>query len=114
VSAIPLVSKGDIFAALTRLLDVEAKRFGYYPSVLHSDRGTKFINSEMEKYCSEHVIRQRFSDAYTPQQNGLAERFNRTILESLKTIIIDSGLRQNLWNEILSACTLTLNQIPTH
>jgi hypothetical protein len=44
----------------------------------------------------------------------LAERFNRTILESLRTIILDSGLRKNLWNEILSACTLTLNQVPTH
>jgi hypothetical protein len=114
VSAIPLVSKGDVFVSLTRILDVEAKRFGYHPSVLHSDRGTEFVNSEMAEYCSEHVIRQRFSDAYTPQQNGLAERFNRTILESLRTILLDSGLRKNLWNEILSACTLTLNQVPAH
>jgi hypothetical protein len=37
LSAIPLVSKGDVFTTLTRILDVEAKRIGYYPSVLHSD-----------------------------------------------------------------------------
>jgi transposase InsO family protein len=114
VSAIPLVSKGDVFSALTRLLDVEAKRIGYHPSVLHSDRGTEFTNSALSEYCSTHIIRQHFSNAYTPQQNSLAERFNRTILELLKTIILDSGIRQNLWNKILSACTLTLNQIPTH
>ena len=92
VSSIPLACKEDVFAALTCLLNVEAKRISYYLSTLHSDCGTKFINSEMDKYCSEHVIQQRFSDAYTPQQNGRAERFNRTILESLKTIIADSGL----------------------
>jgi hypothetical protein len=82
--------------------------------VIHSNRGTEFVNSELNKYCKEHVIRQRFSDAYTPQQNGLAEQFNQTILESLWTIILDSGLWKNLWNEVLSASVLTLNQIPAH
>jgi hypothetical protein len=113
-AAIPLISKSDVFAALTFAIDVEAKRFGYYPSIIHSDCRTEFANSELELYCYKNTIRQRFSDAYTPQQNGLAERFNQTILESLKTIILDSGLRQNLWSEILSASTLTLNQIPSH
>jgi hypothetical protein len=114
LSAIPLISKEDVFRNLTRVLDLEAKRLGYYPSILHSDRGTEFTNSKLENYCNAHVIRQRFSDAYTPQQNGLAERFNRTVLESLKTILLDSGIQRNLWNEVLSACTLTLNQVPTH
>jgi hypothetical protein len=114
LSAIPLISKEDVFRNLTRVLDLEAKRLGYYPSILHSDRGTEFTNIKLGSYCNTHVIRQWFSDAYTPQQNGLAERFNRTVLESLKTILLDSGIRRNLWNEVLSACTLTLNQVPTH
>jgi transposase InsO family protein len=92
VLAIPLVAKSDVVSALTRLLDVEAKQFGYHPSILHSDRGTEFINAELGEYCHRNVIRQRFSNAYTPQQNGLAERFNQTVLESLRTIILDSGL----------------------
>jgi hypothetical protein len=114
VAAIPLVTKSDTFKTLTHVINLEAKRLGYYPSILHSDRGTEFKNAELDRYCQEHVIRQSFSDAYTPQQNGLAERFNQTILESLRTVLLDSGLKATLWNEILSACTLTLNQIPTH
>jgi transposase InsO family protein len=93
---------------------VEAKRFGYYPSVIHSDQGTEFINSELQLYCNKNAIQQPYSDAYTPQKNGLAKRFNGTILESLKTLILDSGLRQNLWSKILSTSILTLNQIPSH
>ena len=54
------------------------------------------------------------SNPYTPQQNGLAERYNRTLLESLRTILEDSQLKKNLWSEVLSACCLTLNQIPAH
>jgi hypothetical protein len=62
VSAIPLVSKSDTFKNLTHVIDVEAKRLGYYPSVLHSDRGTEFVNSSLENYCFKHVIQQRYSD----------------------------------------------------
>ncbi|KNZ54901.1 hypothetical protein VP01_281g3 [Puccinia sorghi] len=95
-------------------MDIKAKRIGYYPSVLHSERGTEFVNSALDNYCREHVIRQQYSDEYTPQQNGLAERFNQIIIESLRTVLLDSGLRPTLWNEILSSCTLLLNQIPSH
>ncbi|KNZ62793.1 hypothetical protein VP01_1222g1 [Puccinia sorghi] len=113
-SAIPLKTKSDVFATLTHVINTEAKRLGYFPSILHSDRGTEFVNAGLEEYCRSNIIRQRFSNAYTPQQNGLAERFNRTILESLRTILYDSGFRLNMWNEVISACILTLNQIPTH
>ncbi|KNZ48836.1 hypothetical protein VP01_5384g2 [Puccinia sorghi] len=80
-------------------IDIEAKRLGYYLSILHSDRGTGFTNQEISKYFREHVIRKRFSDNYTPQQNGLAERFNWTVIELLRTMI---------------SCVLCINQIPTH
>lgn len=113
-SAIPIKAKSDVFLTLTSVIASEAKRFGYHPSIIHSDRGTEFINTSLEDYCRRNIIRQRFSDAYTPQQNGLAERFNRTILEALRTILVDSGFRLNLWNEVIGACLLTLNQIPSH
>jgi hypothetical protein len=113
-ATIPLCAKSDIYAALTFALDVKAKKFGYYPTIIHSNRGTESTNSLFENYCNKNTIHQRFSDAYTPQQNGISKRFNRTIVDSLKTILLDSGLRQNLWSEILSATTLTLNQVPTH
>ena len=62
VAAIPLVSKLDVYKDLTYAIDIEAKRLGYYPSILHSDQGTEFVNSSMEHYCLDHVIKQRFSD----------------------------------------------------
>ncbi|KNZ45691.1 hypothetical protein VP01_78g1 [Puccinia sorghi] len=114
VAAVPLTSKSEVFSTLSQVINIEAKRLGYYPSVLHSDRGTEFLNAQVGEFCRTNVIRQRFSDEYTPQQNGLAERFNRTVIESLRTVMLDSGLKPNLWNEVISSCVLALNQIPTH
>jgi transposase InsO family protein len=68
----------------------------------------------MKEYCREHLIRSRTSNPYTPQQNGLAERHNRTILESLRTILKDSGFGYRFWSDIVKVSTLTLNQIPAH
>ncbi|KNZ52981.1 hypothetical protein VP01_337g8 [Puccinia sorghi] len=113
-SATPIRLKSEVPETLSSLIDFEAKRFGYYPSVLHSDRGREFINSTMENFCKKHLIRCRTSDPYTPQQNGLAERHNRTIIESLRTILEDSGLSKKFWSDVIKASTLTLNQIPSH
>ncbi|KNZ51478.1 uncharacterized protein VP01_3938g1, partial [Puccinia sorghi] len=54
-SATPINQKSDIINILSSILDFEAKRFGYYPSVLHSDRGGEFINSLILRYWSDIV-----------------------------------------------------------
>jgi transposase InsO family protein len=113
-SAIPIKAKSEVASVLSDSISLEAKRFGYYPSVIHSDRGTEFLNKSMKEFCIEHLIRTRTSDPYTPQQNGLAERHNRTILESLRTILKDSGFSHKYWSNIVKVSTLTLNQIPAH
>ncbi|KAI7958482.1 hypothetical protein MJO29_006699 [Puccinia striiformis f. sp. tritici] len=113
-SAIPIKKKSDVPDTIIQAVNLEAKRIGYHPTVLHSDRGSEFINNQLIEYCNLHSIRTRQSDAYTPQQNGLAERFNRTVLESLRAVLKDSGLRRDLWNEVVKSCSLILNQIPAH
>ncbi|KNZ52018.1 hypothetical protein VP01_372g6 [Puccinia sorghi] len=56
VAAIPLTTKSEVFSTLAHAIDIEAKRLGYYPSVLHSDRGTEFLNSQFEDFCKKNII----------------------------------------------------------
>ncbi|KNZ52688.1 hypothetical protein VP01_3480g1 [Puccinia sorghi] len=107
-------SLGHAVNAIAQAVGLEAKRVGYYPTIIHSDRGTEFVNSHLLEFCTKNLIRTRQSDAYTPQQNGLAERFNRTIIESTRAIFQDTGLNKCLWSEIVKTSTLTLNQILFH
>jgi transposase InsO family protein len=113
-TAIPLSKKSDAADSIIQAIELEGKRIGYFPTVVHSDRGSEFVNQKLMDFYNKNSIRARQSDAYTPQQNGLAERFNRTIIESMRSVFSDSGIPKNMWHEIVKSCTLTLNQIPTH
>ncbi|KNZ45309.1 hypothetical protein VP01_8273g1, partial [Puccinia sorghi] len=79
-AAIPIKLKSEVAETIGHLVDFEAKRMGYHPTTIHSDRRSELINSTLKDYCKAHLIKQRTSNAYTLQQKGLAEIFNQTIL----------------------------------
>nr|GEZ11594.1 putative ribonuclease H-like domain-containing protein [Tanacetum cinerariifolium] len=60
--------------------------------VIRCDNGTKFKNSVMNDFCAMKCIRREFSVARTPQQNGVIERRNRTLIEAARTMLADSKL----------------------
>ncbi|GKD84546.1 retrovirus-related pol polyprotein from transposon TNT 1-94 [Tanacetum coccineum] len=55
---------------------------------LRSDNGTEFRNQKLEEFCDEKGISKNFSSLYTPEQNGVAERRNRTMIEETRTISV--------------------------
>ena len=61
-------------------------------TVLRSDNGTEFKNSIIEDYCASKGITQQFSAPGTPQQNGVVERKNRTLIEAVGTMLAESKL----------------------
>ncbi|KAL8088693.1 hypothetical protein AgCh_038463 [Apium graveolens] len=60
--------------------------------ILRSDNGTEFKNLIMEEFCKNHGIKQEFSAPGTPQQNGVVERKNRTLIEAARTILEEAKL----------------------
>ena len=59
---------------------------------LRTDNGLEFCSEEFDTYCKEKRIASHMTATGTPQQNGLAERFNRTLLERTRCMIISAGL----------------------
>ncbi|KAL0360218.1 UNVERIFIED_CONTAM: Copia protein [Sesamum radiatum] len=55
--------------------------------VLRTDRGGEYCSNEFETYCDNHGIRRELTTAYTPQQNGVAERKNRTIFNMVRSLL---------------------------
>ncbi|KAJ9566879.1 hypothetical protein OSB04_002845 [Centaurea solstitialis] len=86
--------------------------------ILRSDRGGEYFSREFDAFCEENGIKHERTSPFTPQQNGLAERKNRTFVEMVNCMLNQSGLPTNLWGEaLLTAChihnRITSRVIPT-
>nr|GEW26403.1 hypothetical protein [Tanacetum cinerariifolium] len=60
----------------------------YKVKIIRCDNGGEFRNKEMNDFCSQKGIKREFSNARTPQQNGVAERRNRTLIEAARTMVL--------------------------
>ncbi|GJT71866.1 putative ribonuclease H-like domain-containing protein [Tanacetum coccineum] len=79
--------------------------------VIRSDNGTEFKNSIMNQFCEMKGIKREFSVARTPQQNGVAERKNRTLIEAARTMLVDSKLPTTFWAEAVNTACYVLNRV---
>ncbi|GJT87698.1 ribonuclease H-like domain-containing protein [Tanacetum coccineum] len=66
---------------------------------IRCDNGTEFKNAKLIELCGEKGIKRDYSNARTPQQNGVAERKNRTLIEAARTMLADSKLPTMFWTE---------------
>ncbi|KAJ9552810.1 LOW QUALITY PROTEIN: hypothetical protein OSB04_016855 [Centaurea solstitialis] len=78
--------------------------------VIRSDNGTDLKNSTIEEYLNSVGITHNFSAPRTPQQNGVVERKNRTIVEAARTMLNASGLPLTFWAEAVSTACYTQNR----
>jgi len=81
--------------------------------MIRSDNGTEFKNHNLELFCLQHGISHQFSAPRTPQQNGVAERKNRTLIESARTMLSDSKLPVTFWAEAVNTACFVLNRVLT-
>lgn len=82
-------------------------------SRIRSDNGGEFSSKDFNTFCQIKGIRQEFTAAYTPQQNGLSERLNRTLLDKVRTMFADTNLPRHLWGEAIRCAAYLLNRSPT-
>ncbi|GJT82426.1 retrovirus-related pol polyprotein from transposon TNT 1-94 [Tanacetum coccineum] len=93
--------KGGKIIGKRKLVDHKVK-------VIRCDNGTKFKNREMHQFCEMKGILRQFSVARTPQQNGVAERRNRTLIEAARTMLADSKLPTTFWAEAVNTACYTI------
>jgi hypothetical protein len=80
--------------------------------ILRSDNGGEYTSKEFVNFCKDVGIKRELTTPYNPQQNGVAERKNRTILEAVKTMIHDQDLPMCLWAEATMAVVYVQNRLP--
>nr|GEU84103.1 hypothetical protein [Tanacetum cinerariifolium] len=79
--------------------------------VIRSDNGTEFKNSDLNLFCGIKGIKREFSVPRTPQQNGIAKRKNRTLIEAARTMLADSLLPIPFWAEAVNTACYVQNRV---
>jgi transposase InsO family protein len=86
-------------------------QFNKKPKVFRSDRGTEYLDQRLQNYLAREGIWYETTVGYAPQQNGIAERKNRTLGEGALTLLSDSKLPQNHWAEAVAFVNYCNNRI---
>ncbi|GJQ94516.1 ribonuclease H-like domain-containing protein [Tanacetum coccineum] len=79
--------------------------------IIRCDNRTEFKNNDMNQFCGMKGIKREFSVSRTPQQNEVAERKNRTLIEAARTMLADSLLPTTFWAEAVNTACYVQNRV---
>lgn len=81
--------------------------------ILRSDNGGEYVNHEFQTYFTDHGLRHETSCSQTPQQNGVAERKNRHLLETARALLIGANMPQLFWDSAVTTAVHLINRLPS-
>jgi transposase InsO family protein len=99
---------------LKEILKAAQNEFELRIKKIRSDNGTKFKNSQIEGFFEEECIKHEFSSPYTPQQNGVVERKNRTLLDMVGTMLDEYKTPGRFWAEAINTSCYSINRLYLH
>ena len=107
-----LEKKSQVIKTFIEFRTLVENETGHRIKKLRSDNGLEYSSNEFEEYLKASGIQHRFTIRYTPQQNGVAERENRTIIEKAKSMLFDAELAKPYWAEAVATDVYLGNRSP--
>ena len=107
-----LKAKSESMSHIQSIIPFLETQSGAKVKRFRSDRGGEYISAHSSAYFESKGIIQELTAAYTPEQNGKAERFNRTLMERTRTVLAESGLPNSLWGEAMRYACDSYNVVP--
>ncbi|KAJ9523409.1 hypothetical protein QJQ45_005317 [Haematococcus lacustris] len=107
-----LSSKDQVPAAVQRVITELETQSGQRCKALRSDNGSEYSNKIMSAWCSSKGIQQQFSAPYCPEQNGKAERLNRTIMQATRSMLLTAQLPPGFWVDAALKANYVRNLLP--
>ena len=100
-SAEPMRTKDMTFPVFKRYKAWAENRTGRRIGILRDDKGGEYMSTAFGDFCDEHGIGRQHTIRNRPQQNGVAERVNRTLREGITTMLHEARLPDTFWGEAL-------------
>jgi transposase InsO family protein len=109
-----LQEKSQTQETLKGFLRRAQNEFGLRIKKIRIDNGTEFKNSQIEGFLEDEGIKHEFSSPYTPQQNGVVERKNWTLLDMAKTMLDEYKTPDRFWAEAINIACYSINRLYLH
>lgn len=107
-----LKEKSEVFGKFKEFFEWTKNQFGKQIKAMRHDNGGEYIGNEFEIFVKQHGIVSQRTAPYTPQQNGVAERKNRTLIEMGKCMLFDANLERRFWGEATMTANFIQNLLP--
>jgi transposase InsO family protein len=107
-----LRKKSHTFEYFKEFRSMVEKQTGKCIRILRSDQGGEYKKACVLKYCKDNGIQQQFTVPHTPQQNGVAERKNRTLVECARSMLKGKNLSNGFWAEAINTAVYLKNRSP--
>lgn len=108
-----LKNKSDVFEAFKEFKMKVELETGKRIKILRTDNGGEYLSSNFSNFLKSAGIKRQLTAPYTPQQNGVAERANRTVVEMARCMLLDASLPEFLWGEAVNTAVYLRNRSPT-
>lgn len=106
-------SKDEVLSVFKMFKSLVEKQTDLKIKGLRTDNGREYINKQFQAFLKEHGIEHQTTVPYSPQQNGVAERANRTIMEAGRCMLEDAGMDRRFWAEAVNTAIFIKNKSPS-
>lgn len=108
-----LRSKSEALEATKEIISLFKKQIRKKVKCIQSDNGTEFVNDKFNEMLKERGIKRRLTVPHNPEQNGISERKNRTLMDTARCLLIESDLPPSFWAEAINAAAYIRNRCPS-
>lgn len=108
-----LKEKSEMSDHLIQFVEMLKNKFGRKPKIFRSDNGLEYVNSKVQSYLKREGIQIQHTVPYSSQQNGIAERKNRTLMEAARSMLFEAKLCKSHWAEAVLCANYIQNRLIT-
>jgi transposase InsO family protein len=109
-----LHDKADVCDVFKQFIIKAKNEFELNVKKMRSDNGSEFKNTRVEEFCDEKGIKHEFSAKYTPEQNGLVERKNHTLIDMARTMLSEYNVSDSFWAKAINTTCHASNRLYCH
>jgi len=109
---VPVPTKAAVIPVVKKTIIMLETQSGRKLAAVRTDRGGEYLNAELKDFFAGKGVIHETTAPYTPEQNGAAERLNRTLVERMRAMLLEAGVDQDLWAEAMATACYIRNHSP--